>query len=291
MHPSPDKSSVHPDHSNSSDLCSALLRTHLLSKSYTLDGAVGDTYFPLAQPVRYYPQLTSCLFKVSIETRPQNRPYLSRKRERTHIITRSATIRFVPFLVAAEALVSESYSFSDSVQCNLEPSQVVHPSVTYMPNYTAWATELGSATPDNSYSMPPQNAVQAPANETQFTNCPPARCLYPNVDGTPCLQEINCATVPSHFVAHGIENKSRKKVIHCQWSGCVKKVTRHTFPRHIREVHLRHIRGTNIHKPDSPSLGDPMNSANDPIDRGISAQMRSTNRGLEQSSLSKYPSL
>lgn len=50
MHPSPDKSSVHPDHSNSSDLCSALLRTHLLSKSYTLDGAVGDTYFPLAQP-------------------------------------------------------------------------------------------------------------------------------------------------------------------------------------------------------------------------------------------------
>ncbi|KAI6100936.1 hypothetical protein EDD16DRAFT_1549746 [Pisolithus croceorrhizus] len=107
--------------------------------------------------------------------------------------------------------------------------------------------------------------------ETRYANCPTTRCLYPGTEETLCLQEISCATAPSHFASHGIENKSRTEMIRCKWRGCVKNVTRHAFARHIREVHLQHRRGTSAHtsknylratKTNAPgSLGEPIDLA------------------------------
>lgn len=151
---------------------------------------------------------------------------------------------------------------------------MVYPSVTSVFSNSIWETESGSVRVDNPYRVLPHNSEQGVSrvcnascgagvtyNETKYSGCPLTRCLYPIVEGTLCLQEISCAIVPSHFVGHGVENKSRKEVIHCRWKGCVTAVARHTFVRHIREVHLGHIRGTSVHisiqgdKPNPSSLG------------------------------------
>lgn len=98
----------------------------------------------------------------------------------------------------------------------------------------------------------------------QYAGCPTTPCLYPAVEGKLCLQDISCATVPSHFTGHGIGNRSRKEVIRCRWEGCVKKITRHTFARHIREVHLRHVRGTGAHSLGAIQ-GSSLTPSGDPI--------------------------
>ncbi|KAI6045428.1 hypothetical protein EDC04DRAFT_58905 [Pisolithus marmoratus] len=206
MHPYLDKSSVHPNRPNSTVPCSTLPRTHRLGKSCTLDGAVEDTYLPPTRPklVRNVVDPV-CPGEEGSGLSPQGQPSASFQSDK------------------AEGLGGGSYSVGDSVQ-----------------------PKLGLARVGDAYTGIPQTAVQeagAPANATQYANCPTARCLYPGVEGTLCLQEISCATVPRHFAGHGVENKSRKEVIRCEWKGCVKKVSRHTFARHIREVHLRHTRG------------------------------------------------
>lgn len=189
---------MHPDHSIPTIPCS-ILPMHLSSRSYTLDGAVGDTYLP---PTR-------------AKLVPNVDPTCPGKGESDPSLQES---------------FSESCAFGDSLRRTSEPSQVKHPSVTYTPSNTTWETELEEV------------------REIQGVNCPLAQCLYPGVQGKRfCLENISSATIPDHFISHGIENKSRKEVIHCQWNGCCKKVTRHAFVRHIREVHLGHKRRTSVH--------------------------------------------
>lgn len=189
------------------------------SKACTLNGVVGHTYLPPGQP-----KLVSNIVDPTCPGEEGNGPSL-------------------------QGRASESCSFDDSVQYTSEPSRVVYgPSVTYTLNNTAQTAEWVLAGARDTWVL--QNAAQeagATSNETQYANCPTTQCLYPGVEGNLCLQEISCAAVPIHFTGHGIENKSRKETIHCEWEGCVKKITRHTFARHIREVHLRHLRGTNTH--------------------------------------------
>ncbi|KAI6117549.1 hypothetical protein EDD16DRAFT_1519988 [Pisolithus croceorrhizus] len=176
---------MHPDHPKSTTPCSTLL-TRSSSKSYALDGAVGDTYLLPNQP-------------------PDK----------------------------AEGLVGESYSSGDSVRCTTEQSQVAYPGVSYTPNNTTLGKDSGVG---DTYTGLSQYTVQeakriceashgadAPVN---YASCPITQCLYPGVGGSLCLQEISCATVPSHFTSHGIENKTRKEAI---------------------RFHLRHLRGTGVH--------------------------------------------
>lgn len=219
---------MHSDHPKPTTPCSILL-TRSSSKSYTLDGAVGDTYL------------------------------LPTKRKLV-----SSTDPTCPgeggSCLSPPGLVGESHSFGDSVRCTTEQSQVVYDGVTYTSNNTTFERELGLAKVGDTHTGLSQYVVQeakrvceasygadAPVNETQYASCPLKRCLYPGVGGSLCLKEISCATVPSHFTGHGIENRTRKVAIRCQWKGCVEAVTRHTFARHIREVHLGHVRGTGVH--------------------------------------------
>ncbi|KAI6104864.1 hypothetical protein EV401DRAFT_2015169 [Pisolithus croceorrhizus] len=149
-----------------------------------------------------------------------------------------------------QGLVSGSCSSGDSVQYTSESNPVVHSGVTYMHDNTTRNAELGLARVDDAHTGLPQSAVQeagAPSNEARYAGCPTTQCLYPGTEEILCLQEISFATVPSHFASHGIENKSRTEIIRCKWKGCVTNVTRHAFARHIREVHLRHLRGTSAH--------------------------------------------
>ncbi|KAI6162480.1 hypothetical protein EDD17DRAFT_549334 [Pisolithus thermaeus] len=152
----------------------------------------------------------------------------------------------------SQGLVSGSYSFGDLYTSEL--NQAMYPTITYVPNNTTRNAELGSAQVDDARIGLLWDAAQearAPANETRYTNCSTTRCLYPGAEGMLCLQWISCATVPSHFADHGIENKSRAEMIRCKWKGCVSDVTRHAFARHIREVHLRHLRGTSAHRSEN----------------------------------------
>ncbi|KAI6151092.1 hypothetical protein BKA82DRAFT_1000866 [Pisolithus tinctorius] len=226
MHPYPHNSFMHPDHPNSTVVCSTFFSA--LQSS--------DPCLPPAQP-NVAPNVLD------------------------HTCPGCGEGGGVSSL---QGFVCESYPFGGSIQYTSEPSQVIHPSITCMSNNTTSDAELGPAGVDNANSVFPQNAVQevnricdascgagALVNETQYANCPPTRCLYSNAEGTLCLQEISCGTVSSHFVGHGIRNKSRKEVIYCGWEGCVKAVARHTFVRHIREVHLGHVRGTSAHSSDS----------------------------------------
>lgn len=213
---------MHPDHPKPTTPCSTLL-TRSSSKSYALDGAVGDTYLLPNQPKLVSNMHPTC-------------PGEGESRS------------------SLQGLVGESYSSGDSVRCTTEQSQVAYPGVSYTPNNTTLGKDSGVG---DTYTGLSQYTVQeakriceashgadAPVN---YASCPITQCLYPGVGGSLCLQEISCATVPSHFTSHGIENKTRKEAIRCEWEGCVKNVTRHTFTRHIREVHLRHLRGTGVH--------------------------------------------
>lgn len=218
------------DHHKPTIPCSVLL-TRSSSKSYTLDGAVGDTYLLPTQ---------SKLLSSTDPTCPgEGGSYFS-----------------------LQGLVGESCSSGDSVRCTTEQSQVIYHGVPYTPNNTTFERELGLAKAGDTNTGLSQYVGQeakrvceasygadGPVNsrETQYANCPLTRCLYPGVRGSLCLKEISCATVPNHFTGHGIENRTRKVAIRCKWKGCVKTVTRHTFARHIREVHLGHVRGTGVH--------------------------------------------
>ncbi|KAI6111724.1 hypothetical protein EDD16DRAFT_1198574 [Pisolithus croceorrhizus] len=208
------------DLSNSILPCPMLLKMYLLSRSYTLEGAVGDAYFPPAQP-----QLVPNAMDPTRLVEGMNSP-------------------------SPRGLVSRSCSSGDSVQYTSESYPVVHSGVTCMLHNTTCNAELGLSQVDDARIGFPQSVVQetgAPANESRYANCPTTRCLYPGTGEILCLQEISCPTVPSHFATHGVENKSRMEMIHCKWRGCVAKVTRHGFVRHIREVHLQHRRGTSAH--------------------------------------------
>lgn len=221
---------MHPDHPGSTVHRSTLSTTCPSSKPYALNGAVGHTYYlPPGQP-----KLVSNIVDPTCPHEEVDGPSL-------------------------QGIAGGSYSFGDSAQHTSEPSRVVHgPSVTYTLNNTAQTAESGLARARDTYVWVPQNAVQkagATSNENQYANCPTTQCHYPGngIKGNLCLQEISCAAVPSHFTGHGIENKSRKETIRCEWEGCVKTITRHTFARHIREVHLRHTRGTSVHSSGNDS--------------------------------------
>lgn len=178
----------------------SILPMHLSSKSYALDGAVGDTYL----------QFTRSKLVPNVD------PTCPGKEESD------------PSL---QEPISESCPFVDHVRHTPEPSPVKRSSVTHTPDNTTRETELGQA------------------EDALYAKCPPAECRYPGVQGKKfCSEKINCATISDHFISHGIENKSRKRVIHCEWNGCGKRVTRCAFVRHIREAHFAHKRGTRFHR-------------------------------------------
>ncbi|KAI6030564.1 hypothetical protein F5J12DRAFT_298331 [Pisolithus orientalis] len=143
-------------------------------------------------------------------------------------------------------------SFSDSVRYTSGQSQKGHSCTVFTPDTITWDAELDLARVGDADTVLPQNAVQevthgyrasyCTGTPTNYSNCPSTSCLHLCVDGTLCLQEISCATVPSHFVGHGVKKKSRKKAVRCMWEGCVKTVARHSFVRHVREKHLGHVR-------------------------------------------------
>ncbi|KAI5987569.1 hypothetical protein EDD15DRAFT_2199544 [Pisolithus albus] len=68
---------MHSDHHKPTIPCSVLL-TRSSSKSYTLDGAVGDTYLLPTQSVHYSEQIILCSLKLGIETLVQYGSYLPR---------------------------------------------------------------------------------------------------------------------------------------------------------------------------------------------------------------------
>ncbi|KAI6164219.1 hypothetical protein EDD17DRAFT_1506705 [Pisolithus thermaeus] len=250
---------MHPDHPVSTVCCSMLPVTCPSSKPYALDGTVENTCLPPVQPKLSFNAVDpTSLGEWGDHSSLQGQP--------------SASLLFWSQPNKTEGLARESYSSSDSVQYISEASQVVHgPSIPYTLNKTTRNAELGLARAGDPYIWVLQDAVHeagAPSNvrnicpisrgsrspasyfhlqENQYASRPTTPCLYPGVEGKLCLQDISCATVPSHFTGHGIGNRSRKEVIRCSWEGCVKKITRHTFARHIREVHLRHVRGTGAH--------------------------------------------
>ncbi|KAI6030560.1 hypothetical protein F5J12DRAFT_779687 [Pisolithus orientalis] len=232
------------------------LSTLLISsfdESDMLNGAVRDTYLTPTQPHRDSPGPTqsTLLVRGTVKGGVIHHQNCITKPDKT------------------EGLAgNDSYSFSDFVRYTSEQSQKEHPCTTFAPDTTAWDTELELSLTQggDADKVLPQNAVQeathgyrasyraeAPPDESRYSNCPSTSCLCLCVGGTLCLQEISCATVPSHFVGHGIENKSRKEAIRCMWKGCVKTVARHTFVRHIREVHLGHVRGTRLHSWENDS--------------------------------------
>lgn len=100
---------------------------HLSSKSYTLDGAVGNTYLPPTQSVRYPEKTTPCMLRLDIETRTECGPHLSEERRERSIPPRSA-------VSPADFLIVDS-----------EPNQVTYSSVTHTPNNTNRETGLGQA--------------------------------------------------------------------------------------------------------------------------------------------------
>jgi hypothetical protein len=58
-----------------------------------------------------------------------------------------------------------------------------------------------------------------------------------------CSAQIACKGVPAHFGdTHGIRKLGRNTMIDCLWEGCLKRVQRKNFARHVRERHLRHPR-------------------------------------------------
>ncbi|KAI6110118.1 hypothetical protein F5141DRAFT_1203370 [Pisolithus sp. B1] len=93
----------------------------------------------------------------------------------------------------------------------------------------------------------PSAASQKKSRVYGYDGCVLKECLYLGPNGTRCSQVITCATVPEHFISHGVANKSRDEVISCQWEGCSYRVMRHNFVRHVREKHLGHVRGSATH--------------------------------------------
>ncbi|KAI6110119.1 hypothetical protein F5141DRAFT_1118875 [Pisolithus sp. B1] len=88
----------------------------------------------------------------------------------------------------------------------------------------------GPTKPGNrTFRANPSSVSQKKPRVNDYNDCEPKQCLYLGPDGTRCSQVITCTTVPEHFVSYGITNKSRDKVISCQWDGCSCGVMRHNF--------------------------------------------------------------
>ncbi|KAI6117577.1 hypothetical protein EDD16DRAFT_1726923 [Pisolithus croceorrhizus] len=121
--------------------------------------------------------------------------------------------------------------------------QIQHHPVTYHATSGVIVAGTGPAKAGNRTSEANPGSV---SQKKGYHNCEQKKCLYPGPNGTRCLQEISCATVPEHFVSHGIMNKPREEMILCQWEGCSEKVGRHNFVRHVREKHLGHARRSAI---------------------------------------------
>ncbi|KAI6150005.1 hypothetical protein EDD17DRAFT_1640979 [Pisolithus thermaeus] len=116
---------------------------HLSSKSYTLDGAVGDTYLPPTQ---------STLVPNMEPTRPgtgENGPSLQGHPSTSFIFWSQPE--------KAEEPVSESCAFGDPLR---RTSEVKHSSVTYAPNNTTWETESGEVRVSDTYIMRPPSVVR-----------------------------------------------------------------------------------------------------------------------------------
>ncbi|KIO06701.1 hypothetical protein M404DRAFT_438717 [Pisolithus tinctorius Marx 270] len=110
-----------------------------------------------------------------------------------------------------------------------------HPRIMRHPSTTLVQQLAGAIDP------PPTS--NSPTN--QFSNCPRRVCRY-NRDGKECGQPITCGTAPGHFrTIHGIRGMSRKVEISCKWPKCGAKAQRHSFMRHVRNVHLAHGERTN----------------------------------------------
>ncbi|KAI6009685.1 hypothetical protein EDC04DRAFT_852040 [Pisolithus marmoratus] len=91
--------------------------------------------------------------------------------------------------------------------------------------------------------VPPQTANnETVLNQNQVTSCHSQPCLY-NQNGNTCAEPVTCDTMAEHFGAmHDVKRMGREDQISCQWPNCGRKVRRHNFARHIREMHLQHKR-------------------------------------------------
>jgi hypothetical protein len=69
-------------------------------------------------------------------------------------------------------------------------------------------------------------------------------CQYTGEDNSErCGVQITCKSVPAHFGdTHGVRRLGRNTKIDCLWKGCLKRVQRKNFVRHVRERHLAHPR-------------------------------------------------
>ncbi|KAI6144873.1 hypothetical protein EDD17DRAFT_1654883 [Pisolithus thermaeus] len=118
--------------------------------------------------------------------------------------------------------------------------QIQHHPITHHATSGVIVAGIGPAKAGNRRSGANPGSV---SQKKGYHNCEQKKCLYPGPNGTRCLQEISCATVPEHFVSHGITIKPREMIL-CQWEECSEKVVRHNFVRHVREKHLGHVRGS-----------------------------------------------
>ncbi|KAI6096733.1 hypothetical protein F5141DRAFT_1152051 [Pisolithus sp. B1] len=78
--------------------------------------------------------------------------------------------------------------------------------------------------------------------QNQYSNCPSQRCLYWR-DGNECGESITCGTAPEHFrTVHNIKHMSREDEVVCQWPNCKYDGQKHNFMRHVRQIHMGHMR-------------------------------------------------
>ncbi|KAI6103189.1 hypothetical protein EDD17DRAFT_1654871 [Pisolithus thermaeus] len=136
------------------------------------------------------------------------------------------------------------------LECSYEYSncQIQHHPITSCATSGIIGTVTGLAKDGTQTSREnPSAASQKKSRVNGYDGCVLKECLYLGPNGTRCSQVITCATVPEHFISHGVANKSRDEVISCQWEGCSHRVMRHNFVRHVREKHLGHVRGSATH--------------------------------------------
>ncbi|KIJ11293.1 hypothetical protein PAXINDRAFT_171835, partial [Paxillus involutus ATCC 200175] len=70
-----------------------------------------------------------------------------------------------------------------------------------------------------------------------------------------CGGDITRATVPQHFVQHGITDLSSDVPVKCRWRPDERKpMNRESIVRHMREVHLR-IKRTPTSRASASGLG------------------------------------
>ena len=71
-------------------------------------------------------------------------------------------------------------------------------------------------------------------------------CQWPGEDNSQTRgAQIACKRIPAHFGdTHGIRKLGRNTMVGCMWKGCLKRLKRKNFVRHVRERHLDHARET-----------------------------------------------